>query len=376
MILGLCGCTSAFKREYISVSEYTEEDSLEFLGDAIEISSYDGLKRAINSMVTNHTAEERFLFSNDYDGSIRSDLDHACWEVRDGTALGSYSVDYMSHDLTRILTYYKATVYINYKRTAADMASIVDVYGDNTLIQTLDEALTNTKPSVVVRLNNRDLTEDYISSALDRAFGSNPMSCLEEPEAEITIHPNSGMNRIVEISLSYPLPASERSETRTRLSNSIFNIVSRLSSDSADRASFELYNLLASECRYDPYGELRAEDQELDSLKNNTLYAALVEGTADSQGIALAYSALCRELGIECLVVSGTQEQENHWWNIINLDGQYYHVDVSADSTLGINAAFLRSDADMRTRCWWNIEDYPECPESVDVNERFVSAAG
>jgi len=374
MILGLCGCTSAFKREYISVSEYTEEDSLEFLGDAIEISSYDGLKRAINSMVTNHTAEERFLFSNEYDGSIRSDLDHACWEVRDGTALGSYSVDYMSHDLTRILTYYKATVYINYKRTAADMASIVDVYGDSTLIETLDEALTNTKPSVVVRLNNRDLTEDYISSALDRAFGSNPMSCLEEPEAEITIHPNSGMNRIVEISLSYPLPVSERSETRTRLSNSIFNIVSRLSSDSEDRASFELYNLLASECRYDPYGELRAEDQELDSSKNDTLYAALVDGIADSHGIALAFSALCREIGIECLVVSGTQEQENHWWNIIKLDGQYYHVDVSADSTLGITAAFLRSDADMRTRCWWNIEDYPECPESVDVNERFVSA--
>lgn len=366
VLTGLCGCASILNREYLSVSDYTEEDNWEFLGDAVEISNYVGLKRAINEMVTAHKTEEKLIFTN-YDGTIRSDLDHACWEVRDDTALGSYCVDYMSHDLTRILTYYQATVYINYKRTAADVGSIIDVHGSDQLQQCLYNALLETDTNVVIRLNDRDLTEDSIRLKIEQAFGANPMSCIEEPESEITIHPNSGLSRIVEINLEYPLSISAMTDMRSVLLEKISSIVSHLPSGKGASAASELYNRLAASCQYDPDGEIRSEHSELNPEGGRTLYSALSDGIADSRGIALAYSALCREVGLNCMVVSGTMDKQEHWWNIIEIDGEHYHVDVSADSTLGITGAFLISDTQMRVHYWWNIEDYPECVSSMNL---------
>lgn len=364
VLAGLCGCASILNKEYLSVSDYAEEDNWEFLGDAVEISNYNSLKRAISDMVNAHKTEEKLIFTN-YDGTIRSDLDHACWEVRDDTALGSYCVDYMSHDLTRILTYYQATVYINYKRTAADVSSIVDIHGSGQLQQCFNDALSETDTNVVIRLNDRDLTEDSIRLNIEQAFGANPMSCLEEPKAEITIHPNSGLNRIVEINLEYPLSISAMTDTRTVLQEKISGIVSHLPSGVASTAASELYNRLAAACQYDPDGTIRGEHSELDPEGGHTLYSALSDGIADSHGIALAYSALCREAGLGCIVVSGTMDKQEHWWNIVEIDGEHYHVDVSADSTLGITGAFLMSDSQMRVHYWWNIEDYPECVSSM-----------
>lgn len=371
LLLSAGGCSAAYKKEYLSVSEYTEEDHNEFLGDAVEISDYASLKKALNKMVLSHTQEERLIFTN-YDGSIQNDLGQAYVEIQDETALGSYAVDYMSHDLTRIITYYEATVYIKYKRTEADVSSIVTVSGKSELISSLDNALSSLDSGLVVRMYGRSLEAADIAMALDRAFGSNPLSCVLPPEAEISIHPDSGFDRIVEISLSYPQPRSVLTAARDTLTELVEDMVSAVSSATKAAVALELYNALSSRCRYDPDGSLRSQDPELDPEGGDSLSAALTEGLADSRGFALAYSALCREAGIDCVIVTGTMNKDPHWWNIVNIDGEYYHVDVSSDMSLGVAGAFLRNDAQMGSAYWWNIEDYPDCPSSIDASDLFT----
>lgn len=58
-------------------------------------------------------------------------------------------------------------------------------------------------------------------------------------------------------------------------------------------------------------------------------WGALVKGRANCQGYAMAYGLLMQKVGIPVRYVSSTQMQ--HIWNMIKIDGKWYHVDVTWD---------------------------------------------
>ena len=60
-------------------------------------------------------------------------------------------------------------------------------------------------------------------------------------------------------------------------------------------------------------------------------YGALVENTAVCNGYAQAMKLLCDLSGLECRMVVGKADGENHAWNLVKLDDSWYHVDVTWD---------------------------------------------
>lgn len=86
-------------------------------------------------------------------------------------------------------------------------------------------------------------------------------------------------------------------------------------------------------------------------------YGALCLGTAVCEGYARAYQLLLEQVGVSCAYVSS--ESMAHGWNMVELDGAWYHVDVTWDDPIingrdgGFDADvwhefFLKSDAYMR----------------------------
>lgn len=70
------------------------------------------------------------------------------------------------------------------------------------------------------------------------------------------------------------------------------------------------------------------EDNTPDDLRN--VYGALVLKKAVCAGYASAFLYLMQQLGIECMYVRGNCSGEGrHGWNIVKLEGDYYHVDVT-----------------------------------------------
>jgi hypothetical protein len=358
-LLFLSACSTAFNKEYLSVTEYTDEEHNEYWHSAVEVSTYAELLAAMNDMVKNHVAEERIHFT-DYEGVKYDDLAQARREVEEETALGSYSVEYVSYDQPRIYTYYDATVYINYKRSQTEVAEIAYVAGEQKLRTFLQESLSSLKQYAAVRMNSPDLTEESILFTVNSVFNANPASCVLPPEIEVKLHPDSGQDRIIELSFNYGKTPVTIRNMRQELNQAVLDLTTFISAADAQTFAFEAYNSIAARVYYDPGGDLRKEGNMEPEL-GSSAYGALVEGVADSYGIALAYSALCREAGIECIVVKGTYDKADHCWNIIKLGESYYHVDVSADSVLGITGAFGCSDDQMLSGYWWNIEAYPEC---------------
>lgn len=66
------------------------------------------------------------------------------------------------------------------------------------------------------------------------------------------------------------------------------------------------------------------------SMKKYSAYNCLVEQTSTCQGYTLAYVYIMRDLlGMECSVV--ISDSQNHSWNYLKVDGDWYHVDLTVD---------------------------------------------
>lgn len=63
--------------------------------------------------------------------------------------------------------------------------------------------------------------------------------------------------------------------------------------------------------------------------ESQNILSVFLYGETVCQGYACATQYLMRHLGIPCMVVSGTARNEAHAWNIVLLDGQYYHMDTT-----------------------------------------------
>ena len=86
-----------------------------------------------------------------------------------------------------------------------------------------------------------------------------------------------------------------------------------------------IYNYLIRNVKYVSDAELADESNVI----KYSSYAALVRHSAVCQGFAGAFYRLCLESGIDSRIVSS--DAMNHAWNIVELDGNYYHLDATWD---------------------------------------------
>ena len=68
----------------------------------------------------------------------------------------------------------------------------------------------------------------------------------------------------------------------------------------------------------------------------------LGHGVGVCEGIAKSVKVLCDALGVWCIIaICGNNPEKGikyrHTWNIVRINGQYYHLDATFDNTLGKN---------------------------------------
>ena len=86
-----------------------------------------------------------------------------------------------------------------------------------------------------------------------------------------------------------------------------------------------------------------------DTLTKFSAYDGLTTGSMVCQGYALLTYELMWNAGIPCRIVTGTSRQQNHAWNIVELDGRWYNLDTTWDAAQEIGGImswdyFLRSE--------------------------------
>lgn len=356
--LSLSGCANIFRKEQLYVSKYT--DNPNDSDEVINIPDYVRLKSAVKQMVEDHSTEAKFIFSS-YEGDLQNDLSQLGWEIKSEDALAGFCVDYISYDLNRIVTYYEALVHITYKRTAEEVSEIVPVAGFTGFCEEISDALASSKTEIVVQWVSRNLTEDDVVKAIMDVYYSNPAASVVTPTPKVTVYNSAILHNIVEIELDYGYTDAELQTMKANLAQKVNKFVDSSSSDEITSFLSEAYSTLVHVCKYDPVGNIRNNNHELEGNLGSTVYGALVEGYADSLGVALAFSTICNSEGIKCSVLKGSYNQVEHWWNIISIKDKYWHIDVSAYHILGLEASSLKSDAQMQANGYrWDTSNFPQ----------------
>ena len=112
----------------------------------------------------------------------------------------------------------------------------------------------------------------------------------------------------------------------------------------ADGTDFDkllyLHDYLVRNFAYD-YDGLKTETATGKTVAVRDAYNFFKGKVGVCQAYMLALIALCDEVGIPCLPV--TSDEMSHAWNLVQLDGEWYHVDITWDDAGGEQSAVYPS---------------------------------
>lgn len=94
---------------------------------------------------------------------------------------------------------------------------------------------------------------------------------------------------------------------------------------------FSIYSWVVNSVNYDWTHQDHMKETPRESF---TPYGGLVNHTAVCLGYAATFQLLCDLAGVECVTVPGAafESREDHGWNMVRLNGQWYCVDVTWDA--------------------------------------------
>ena len=143
-----------------------------------------------------------------------------------------------------------------------------------------------------------------------------------------------------------------------------------------------LHDYLASHTKYDYETEAKIEYNIEHGINEefvaSTAYSALVNRFSVCGGYAYAYQYLLTQVGVESRYFTGTVDGKSHAWNLVKLNGTYYHVDVTWDNSGGNGRAaghkymLLSDDAIRRTHYWLTQGDF-NAPDKIYDNALWHS---
>lgn len=166
------------------------------------------------------------------------------------------------------------------------------------------------------------------------------------------------------------LSEDEIENMRAELNRAATKVLSKVNPEWSDREkALFIHDHLAAQCEYDT----RDPQSDTDPCQYD-MYSLLVEGRAVCEGYSLTFLYFMKQLGIPCAVMPSNPMR--HMWNQVQLDGEWYHVDVTWDDPLNVleqdmpgkvnHSHFLLSDAAMAALDYtWDLAKGNVCADTT-----------
>ncbi len=356
MALSLAACSSIYEKEYTVIEDYVPvQNQPTSLGDKVTVRNYSGLRQAIQNMVLQGRESLGIVFDQDYEGDSAQDLANACWQVRTENALCAYCVENISYQMSTVMTNEEAELHVVYGDTGCSVEDIVTMPYATSIDTALYDTLANGGRQLVMLISYSTYTAASMEATLSRFYRLNPMLSPVEPRFSVSVFSGTGMQKLYDISIDYGMAESTRSHRLEELRELEPFRGMGISRMNQREKLLALCNYLCHSCTVSDEG--------------SSVYDALVKGEADSEGLALGVVALCRELGIEAQAIYGQRSWQDHWWNIVVIDGSRYHLDMSLYAGGSLDTLELCSDQQFWGAYRWDTSAYLPCPGSMSHEE-------
>lgn len=203
---------------------------------------------------------------------------------------------------------------------------------------------------------NLNVVYDVLKDHFDVDYGIDSVSA--------SIYISDSKDYIMHIEYGYKFSKSYMVSMKTASAAAAYKIVNSIIKEGMTDAEKELaiHDYLVNHTRYDYQNYVKG------TLPNEafTDYGALVLGSAVCSGYSKALYRMLNLAGIQNYIVKGYGDNVLHTWNIVKVDGKFYHVDSTWDDPVWVKDTltydyFNLTDTQMAKDHTWNRADYPKC---------------
>lgn len=358
VLLGLTACSGWGQDEFLFVTPHAEQPvSSESTEEEVPltVTNRSELRGAVLSFIRDWTERGTFLVSG-YSGDITADLAETIRYATEEDPIGAYAVDYADAELSGNGESGVISLNIVFRRSAAEINSIVTVNGIGGAYAKIQQALTDYTTALTLRIRNYE-EADFTAYIRDFCL-ENPYQMPALPELSAQVYPNEGETRILELHMVYPKTRDELRVMQAEVNTILASAHSFIHSGSTDAERVtRLYRFLAGRFVY----TIDTEEPVMPA------YRLLCDGAAHSLSFATVFRYECSSEGMDCRLVSGFKDGVSHYWNLIRLGREYYYVDLMRDMLSGGNSPELLTAAQLTEEGYvWEAGDYPATPEETD----------
>lgn len=348
LCVSLCGCDLWMDGSYYNVKPHLEEN-VGGSDQSAEVSSYTELRQQLVELVEDGRQSSLITLSGGSQQQLRSYMEMACLYITKYNAIGAYAVDEIVYEIGTSGAKPAVAVVITYLHGRSEILRMKRTQTMDDAINVITTALEDCDASTVLKVEQYEemdltqLVQDYVED--------NPQSCMEMPQVIAVVYPDSGEERVIEISFTYQTSRETLRSMQSAVRQMFASAKLYVSADTEDWEKYsQLYSFLMG--RYDYTVETSITPS----------YSLLQHGVGDSKAFATVYAAICRQSGLDCQVVSGTRGGESWHWNILLVDGVYYHVDLLRCSQ---ENGFQAKTEEEMSGYVWNYSEYELQSEEV-----------
>ena len=338
----LSGC-SVYNQTYVHIEPHEQESGSDE-SEVVSARDYDQLLGALINMVT-YGREGGLIYISDYDQamleqSMRTAEDY----IRKVHPIGAYSVEDITYEVGISSGKPAISVLFQYRHSPMEIRLIRKLPNMGSVRSCIGGALLDCDSSLVVYVSEYE--EQDIVQMVRNYSETFPDVVMEIPQVSVGIF-GTAEDRVIEMTFTYQTNRDALRQMREQVEPVFDSAVLYVSGEGSDRQKLsQLFGFLMERFDYTLESSL------------TPAYSLLRHGVGDSRAFAVVYAAMCRQAGIECLVVTGTRDGEPWNWNIVRDNGNYYHVDLLRSSRQGNFREYLDSNMSGYV---WDYSAYPEC---------------
>ena len=224
--------------------------------------------------------------------------------------------------------------------------------------QLLLEAMTDTLASVQFYAPNSYYTNDVLYSVIfEQLCDEYMIQTMGMQEYRVTTMPVAGHNTAVQVEFCYfqnqytlQQVQDMKNETLSKAKALVRDL--NLPNLTVFERIQAVNDYLTANCVY--------PDTEPYSCESHSPYGALIEQSAVCEGYARAAQLIFELCDVPSYYVVGETPNGGHAWNLVQVDGNWYQLDVTwNDTTSNPNMYFLVTDDYMALSRTWDRQKYP-----------------
>lgn len=339
----LGGCELWMSGEYYSVTPHGEHT--EQTGDVvIKVSSFNQLKNVLYINVSSCVTKLIVSVSSFNDVTVDFYLQTVVNYILNETAIGAYAVEKIDYEIGTNRGEPVVLFEIKYRYSSIEILSMHKVNDSEDLISNALDSIDHRENRVVLFVEN--YSETSIDRVVDDYIMTNGDRIVEIPQYHISIYPKIGTQRIVEMVFDYENNNQELQKKQEEIETVLLN------AEKINKDNTQILSIYEGFCSF-----LSEHANYTKESSIMPVYSLLCKQTGDSKAFAMTFASLCRRAELNCLVVSGTYNNENRYWNLVRFRGKYYHLDILA--CINDGEFTIKTGSEM-SGYQWDSEKYPE----------------